>query len=164
MRTLMLTITLTGLRPSEALGLKRHEIGGDELEITGKGSKKRTIYFIPELLSAIRYLLSTHSDSRVFPIPLRTAEYRFQGYRKRAKLTRHVVLHDLRHTYATNLLLSEKRVPAELIAVLLGHSDVKVTRKYYLAVRQKDAKAMHFQALSKQPETKFANSERRFLV
>jgi integrase len=46
----------------------------------------------------------------------------------------------------------------------LGHSDVKVTRKYYLAVRQKDAKAMHFQALSKQPETKFANSERKFLV
>ena len=40
--------------------------------------------------------------------------------------------HSYRHTFATNL--SRAGVPIEQTAKLLGHSDITVTEKYYLAV------------------------------
>ena len=44
--------------------------------------------------------------------------------------------HSFRHTFATNF--SRAGVPIEQTAKLLGHSDIKVTEQYYLAVRNEE--------------------------
>ena len=45
------------------------------------------------------------------------------------------VLHDLRRSAITNWA---KKLPIQVVQQLAGHSDISMTRKYYLAVRAED--------------------------
>lgn len=156
LRTLIEVMVSTGLRPSEALRLKRNDFENnpDEIEIVGKGNKKRAAYFTERALFWIKgymkvrtdtvpELFITHNGSgRPRPFSLRHAEDRFQERFKRSGINKRVTLHTLRHTYGTLMLANG--CPADLIALNLGHSKVETTRKYYLAIRHKYAKAAHF--------------------
>jgi site-specific recombinase XerD len=147
----------TGMRPSETLHLKRSDLAGkpQEIEIIGKGNKKRDIYlnersyYWVDLYLAQRKddhpaLFVTHNGKdKTTALSLRGAEYAFQKLIKKFGTKRRIVLHTLRHSFAT--LYMAKGCPSDYIARLLGHSSTKTTRKYYLAVNQKHAKEAYFQ-------------------
>ena len=52
----------------------------------------------------------------------------FSGSLKRAEITRHVRFHDLRHTFASHLVM--KGVDLRTVANLMGHRDIKMTMRY----------------------------------
>lgn len=64
-----------------------------------------------------------------------------QNLLKKSRITRRIRLHDLRHTFGT--LYMANGCPPDYIALFTGHSDVRTTRKYYLAVKEKHAKEAH---------------------
>jgi site-specific recombinase XerD len=146
----------TGMRPSEALNFTRAEMEGlDEIEITGKGRKKRKIYlnerarlWVNEYLSKrdddLPNLFVTHPDAR--PMTLRNIEGAFKKAVEKSGISKRFVLHTLRHTYSTMLLING--CPIDYVAVLLGHSKVETTRRHYLAIRQKHARAAHYKYLT----------------
>ena len=150
----------TGMRPSEALNLKREDLASrpNEIEIIGKGKKKRTVYFTERVYCWLDLYLAQRKDNHpalfvthngkeeARALTLRSAEYAFQQLINKSGLNgnkRKITPHTLRHTFAT-LLMVNGCIP-EFIVPLLGHSSIKTTRKYYLAVRQKHAKAAFYQ-------------------
>lgn len=154
LRTFIEVMLNTGLRPSETLSLNREHIIGNEFEITGKGKKTRKVYLNERAREWIDRYLGKRKDS--FPalfvthckarrLSLRHAETTFKECLKKANILKRVRLHDLRHTYGTNLLIHG--CPIDYVAVLMGHSKVETTRRHYLAVRQKHAKEAHFKYL-----------------
>lgn len=156
MRTLIEVMLNTGMRPSETLSLRRADFAEkiNELEIVGKGKKKRNVYFPPHALYWISQYLSqrtdnhpalfvTHNGKKIaHELRLRSVEYNFQQLIAKSNIKRHIVLHDLRHSFATQY--AAKGCDAGYIMLLLGHSSVKTTRKYYIAVSKKHAKEAFF--------------------
>lgn len=160
LRTLIEVMVNTGLRPTEALTLKREDVmlAPEEIEIIGKGGKRRAIYFNLNTHNWIGKYIRMRNDNKPFlfvthdktktlrPLNLRQAQYIFQQAIKASGINKRIVLHTLRHTYATHLMANG--CAPDFVARLLGHSSVKTTRRHYLAVVQKHAKAAHFRYLS----------------
>ncbi|MEN6537888.1 MAG: tyrosine-type recombinase/integrase [Bryobacteraceae bacterium] len=143
LRVLVEVLLATGLRISEALALNRmpFELGQREVEISGKGGKKRTVFFPERTLLWIKRLLARRADD--FPaLFVTTGEPRrvaradmskvFIALRRRAQIDKKLTPHMLRHTYCTNLLLNGADIT--FIKELAGHSDIQTTAKYYLGV------------------------------
>ena len=63
----------------------------------------------------------------------------FHRIRRRAGVAE-CTLHDLRRSAITNWA---KKLPIQVVQQLAGHSDIKTTRQYYLAVRQEDLQSAH---------------------
>lgn len=156
MRTFIEVMTNTGLRPSEALRLTRDDVRDrKEIEIVGKGKKKRSVYFNDSVHIWVEKYLEQRTDElpNLFvvhsktarPASLRYMENQFKQLLARAGIQKHYVLHTMRHNYSTNLLING--CPIEYVAVLLGHSKVETTRRHYIAIRQKHAKDAHFRYL-----------------
>lgn len=154
MRAYVEFLVNTGLRPSEALNFNRENLQGNEIEIIGKGKKKRKIYLNDRVMKWLNKYLKSRNDNspalfvshcRAKRWSLRTAEELFQKYIKKSEIKKRVVLHTLRHTYATNLL--SNGCPPDYIQKLLGHSKIDTTRIYYLSIRQKEIKKSHFKYL-----------------
>lgn len=157
LRTLIEVMLNTGLRPSEALNLKRAALKSEpaEIEIIGKGGKTRMVYlndrayiwinqYLAKRKSALPELFVTHRiPSR--PLTLRSAEDCLQKAVEKCAFGKRVGLHTLRHTYATHLMANG--CPPDYVARLLGHSKVETTRRYYLAIVQKHAREAHFRFL-----------------
>jgi integrase/recombinase XerD len=156
LRTFIEVMVNTGMRPSEALRLKRSDLAAhpQEIEIIGKGSKKRDVYFSDRPYYWIDHYLSkrhddldalfvTHNGSEEpRALALRSAEEGFHRLLTKSTLKKRIVLHTLRHTFAT--LYMANGCPPDYVARLLGHSSTKTTRRYYLAVTQKHAKKAYF--------------------
>lgn len=156
-RTYIELLLNTGLRPSEALSLDRKQVedATDEVEIVGKGRKHRKIYLNERARRWIsRYLKARTDDNpalfvthcKAQRLSLRHAETTFRQAITAAGIKKRIRLHDLRHTYGTNLLIHG--CPIDYVAVLMGHASVDTTRRHYLAVRQKHAKEGHFKYLN----------------
>jgi site-specific recombinase XerD len=156
LRTFIEVMVNTGMRPSEALSLQRADLASqpEEIEIVGKGKKKRNVYFSGRCHYWINCYLSrrednhpalfvTHNGSReTRGQTLRSAEAAFQQVVIKSGIKRRIVLHTLRHTFATQYMANG--CPPDYVARLLGHSSTKTTRRYYLAVTQKHAKKAYF--------------------
>ena len=144
--TLMMVLASTGLRISEALALDRHpfEMNEKQIEIVGKGKKRRTVFFPEECLVAVkRYLYRRDDDHsalvKTTGIPRRLSRtdiWRFfKQLRAKTGLNKPLTPHILRHTYCTLLLHSGADIT--YIKELVGHSDIQTTAKYYLGVDKK---------------------------
>jgi len=139
----------TGMRPSEALSLSRKDVENwpDEIEIIGKGGKKRKVY----LNKRAKYWLRKYLNARIDDHPalfvthcrpnwwsLRRAEEAFHNLVQEIGFNKKITLHTLRHTFGTNLL--RHGCPIDYIAKLLGHANPETTRIYYLSILQEDVK------------------------
>ena len=153
LRTFIEVMLNTGLRPSETLYLNKADIERNELEITSKG-KTRKVYLNERACRWIgKYLHKRYDEHpalfvthcRANRLSLRHAETTFKQALADADIKKRIRLHDLRHTYGTNLLIHG--CPIDYVAVLMGHSKIETTRRHYLAVRQKHAKEAHFKYL-----------------
>jgi integrase/recombinase XerD len=145
MRTLVEVLLTTGLRISEALSLDRtpFEMGTTEVDIVGKGGKRRTIYFPKTTVAWIGRFLRYRGDdfSAVFVttgIPRRWDRNDLSKYFKelkwKARIEKPLTPHILRHTYCTNL--RDNGTDITLIKELAGHQDIQTTAKYYLGVNK----------------------------
>ena len=165
LRTFIEVMINTGLRPSEALRLERQDTEAEEIEIVGKGGKKRKVYFndrahhwVDRYLAARRdnhpaLFLSHGTLHPIVPSSLRPVSHRhmqqeFRSHFLASGIRKNIVLHTLRHTYATTLLANG--CPLDYVAVLLGHSKPETTRRHYVSIQHKHAKRAHFRYLSYQ--------------
>ena len=130
-----------GLRISEALSLKNHDIANhpDIIRIVGKGAKERIIPVLPAVYRAIdKYIelrpFGSLPDDFVFrsvrglPMSPRMAEKVVEKLRHYLQLPDYVTPHALRHTFATALLAGGADLRS--IQELLGHSSLSTTQLY----------------------------------
>jgi integrase len=131
------TLYVTGARVSEVLTIRRDQVKPNgasvELRLYGKGGKERTGRIPVELYRRIL---------EVFPEGTYLFESRAGQHFKREYISREIAraarrvlgravsAHVLRHSRATDLLASTKRIKA--VSRLLGHSDEATTLRYYV--------------------------------
>ncbi|MBR0990771.1 tyrosine recombinase XerC [Bradyrhizobium japonicum] len=133
----------SGLRISEALGLKRREMPrpgeGDVLIVTGKGNKTRMVPVLQNVLELVQdyvamcpYPLPAEGPifvgARGGPLSPRIIQLAMERLRGALGLPDSATPHALRHSFATHLLSRGGDLRA--IQELLGHSSLSTTQIY----------------------------------
>lgn len=133
----------SGLRISEALGLKRKEVPapgrGDALTVTGKGNKQRMVPVLPQVLTLIAGYIKLcpydlPGDGPLFvgarggPLSPRIVQFAMAYLRGALGLPDSATPHALRHSFATHLLARGGDLRA--IQELLGHASLSTTQIY----------------------------------
>jgi integrase/recombinase XerC len=133
----------SGLRISEALGLKRREVPrpgeGDVLIVTGKGNKTRMVPVLQNVLALIDeyarmcpYPLPAEGPvfvgARGGPLSPRIIQLAMERLRGALGLPDSATPHALRHSFATHLLARGGDLRA--IQELLGHASLSTTQVY----------------------------------
>ena len=108
-------------------GCRRH--GRVVLRVIGKGDRERVVILTPAALRSARVLLSHTSNGRLMPWTDRGVRFLFDQVGRAAGV--HCFPHRFRHSYASELV--ESGVPIEVVADMLGHSTVEITRLYWVA-------------------------------
>jgi integrase/recombinase XerC len=133
----------SGLRISEALGLKRRDVplpgAGDVLVVTGKGNKARMVPVLQNVLALVRdyVAMCPHQlppEAPVFvgarggPLSPRIIQLTMARLRGVLGLPDSATPHALRHSFATHLLSRGGDLRA--IQELLGHASLSTTQIY----------------------------------
>jgi integrase/recombinase XerC len=133
----------SGLRISEALGLKRRDVplpgAGDVLIVTGKGNKTRMVPVLQNVLMLIQdyVTMCPHSlpaegpifvGARGGPLSARIIQLTMERLRGALGLPDSATPHALRHSFATHLLSRGGDLRA--IQELLGHASLSTTQVY----------------------------------
>jgi integrase/recombinase XerC len=133
----------SGLRISEALGLKRRDVpepgAGDVLVVTGKGNKTRMVPVLQNVLSLIQNYVamcpySLPPEGPIFlgarggPLKPRIIQLAMARLRGALGLPDSATPHALRHSFATHLLSRGGDLRA--IQELLGHASLSTTQIY----------------------------------
>lgn len=151
-RAMLETLYATGLRVSELVGLKLHEVSFDMgvVRVFGKGSKERLVPLGEEAVDWLRRylaearpgLLSGRQSDDLF-VTARGAGMTRQAFWQLIK--RHAQAagiaparlspHVLRHAFATHLL--NHGADLRVVQLLLGHSDISTTQIYTHIARER---------------------------
>ncbi|KKU18027.1 MAG: hypothetical protein A2119_00750 [Candidatus Colwellbacteria bacterium GWA2_46_10] len=155
-RAILETLFSTGMRVSELCSLDRFiNLSRGEITIRGKGEKLRVVFLSDRARAAIKNYLDKRQDAdeplfisishgkdpkilgRINP---RTVQRLVNKYARAAGITGKVTPHQLRHQFATDLLLNG----ADLRSVqeLLGHSNISTTQ-IYTHVTNRELKEVH---------------------
>ncbi|WP_409191163.1 tyrosine recombinase XerC [Bradyrhizobium sp. RDM4] len=133
----------SGLRISEALGLKRREVPrpgeGDVLIVTGKGNKTRMVPVLQNVLELVAEYVAIcphplPAEGPIFlgarggPLSPRIIQLAMERLRGALGLPDSATPHALRHSFATHLLSRGGDLRA--IQELLGHSSLSTTQIY----------------------------------
>jgi integrase/recombinase XerC len=133
----------SGLRISEALGLKRRDVplpgAGDVLVVTGKGNKTRMVPVLQNVLTLIQdyVAMCPHplaAEGPIFvgarggPLSPRIIQLTMERLRGALGLPDSATPHALRHSFATHLLSRGGDLRA--IQELLGHASLSTTQIY----------------------------------
>ncbi|HKS18715.1 MAG TPA: tyrosine recombinase XerC [Bradyrhizobium sp.] len=133
----------SGLRISEALGLKRREVPrpgeGDVLVVTGKGNKTRMVPVLQNVLALIEEYAAmcphpltpqgpVFVGARGGPLSPRIIQLAMERLRGALGLPDSATPHALRHSFATHLLSRGGDLRA--IQELLGHASLSTTQIY----------------------------------
>ena len=133
----------SGLRISEALGLKRRDVplpgAGDVLVVTGKGNKTRMVPVLQNVLTLVQeyiamcpYIIPAEGPvfvgARGGPLSPRIIQLTMERLRGTLGLPDSATPHALRHSFATHLLTRGGDLRA--IQELLGHSSLSTTQIY----------------------------------
>lgn len=130
------TLAQTGMRVSELINIKVDDIDENHnVEILGKGSKRRTIHFNDTVMTAINNYLAVRKNGCDFlfvsnqgtQMSPRALNNTLKVIGKRVGVE-NAHNHALRHYYATELL--DSGVPITSIASSMGHSSCMVTERY----------------------------------
>lgn len=126
---------LSGLRISEAMGIRWIDLGPSGISVVGQGSRARTVAVPKDLLVELRSLrLASESETaRVFkvakgsPLSVRQAR-RIVSTAALEGIGRPASPHWLRHAHASIAL--EKGCPLHVLRDSLGHSSISTTSSY----------------------------------
>jgi site-specific recombinase XerD len=140
-RALILILLRTGMRIGELLNCKVDDVDLSEQKILIYQSDKtcdgRAVYYSDDVHQALLVWLRVRDPlkQQLFygrganPLCYEAARSILQKYLQKAGLQyNRYTLHCLRHTFATDLL--NARMPLECLRVLLGHSNLQITRRY----------------------------------
>ena len=155
-KAILETLFSTGMRVSELCSLDRFiNLNRGEITIRGKGEKLRVVFLSDRARASIKNYLDKRQDAdeplfisishgkdpknlgRINP---RTVQRLVNKYARAAGITGKVTPHQLRHQFATDLLLNG----ADLRSVqeLLGHSNISTTQ-IYTHVTNRELKEVH---------------------
>ncbi len=149
-RTLFEFLLYTGCRVSEAINLEWANIDFDkgEVEVLGKGNKKRIVFLNGSKQWLLDYLNKRGNDSKYLflnqygrPLPRGYATLAIRNLGKRAALGKKIHPHILRHTFGTYLIWAG--VDPRTVQEMMGHDDLETTLKYYSAVTQERMRQAH---------------------
>ena len=133
----------SGLRISEALGLKRGDVPvpgkGDVITVTGKGDKQRMVPLLPRVSQSVAGYVALcpydlPADGPLFvgarggPLSPRIVQLVMERLRGALSLPDSATPHALRHSFATHLLARGGDLRA--IQELLGHASLSTTQIY----------------------------------
>lgn len=145
-----------GLRRGETLGLRRADVDLEEgiirvcrqrVRVGGKivtsepksSAGIRIVPIAPELIpilsNAMRSLLP---NAFIIPVAPETLEHRWKRDQQNAGIMQPYRLHDLRHTYATRLVLDG--INLRVLQYVIGHADYQLTLSTYTHINASDAK------------------------
>jgi site-specific recombinase XerD len=138
-KTAVTLLYSSDLRLGECVMLKLHHIESSRMKIRveqGKGKKDRYAILSPHALKLLRtyYRICKpkvwlfENNKRAMPLHPTTIEKAVEDAAIRAKISKHVTPHTLRHSFATHLM--EKGVPLQVIQHLLGHAHIATTLIY----------------------------------
>jgi site-specific recombinase XerD len=147
-RTILETLFSTGLRVSELVSLNRDQIDLERREfgVRGKGSKIRVVFlsntaaeWIDRYLRArkdnfkplfIRYsgAVNAQKNGEKMRLTARSIQNIVAKYAKRSGLPIEATPHTLRHSFATDLLISGADIRS--VQEMLGHESIKTTQVY----------------------------------
>ncbi|MFI3136591.1 MAG: site-specific tyrosine recombinase XerD [Methylococcaceae bacterium] len=143
-RTMLEMLYATGLRVSELVGLTVSQVSFRQgvVRITGKGNKERLVPVGEEAMSWLeKYMLSARlvllaarqSDdlfltSRGSGMTRQAFWHIIKRYAKKARITKELSPHTLRHAFATHLL--NHGADLRVVQLLLGHADLSTTQIY----------------------------------
>ena len=139
-RAILTVMYSAGLRRMELLQLKPSDIDSERMLIKvkqGKGKKDRYTLLSAKALELLR-LHHRFNRPKVFlfepngragrQVSETTLEKIVKQSVERAKITKNISCHTLRHSFATHLL--EKGVNIKLIQEFLGHTSIRTTSRY----------------------------------
>jgi site-specific recombinase XerD len=132
-------IYATGVRVSEALNMRKDSVdlnAKTAMVKSGKGDKDRLVIMSPHTAKEISAYLRkrTTPSSYLFPsrsggkLTSRYVQKMVARYGHKAKISKRVTPHVLRHTFATHML--ENNVDIRAIQELLGHNSLATTQVY----------------------------------
>jgi site-specific recombinase XerD len=147
-RTILETLFSTGLRVSELVGLNRDQVDLERKEfgVRGKGNKLRVVFlsdtaaqWIERYLRArkdpfrplfIRYsgAVNAQKNGEKMRLTARSVERIVSKYAKRSGLPVEATPHTLRHSFATDLLISGADIRS--VQEMLGHESIRTTQVY----------------------------------
>lgn len=159
-RAILELLFSTGLRISELCNLDRYlNLNRGELTVRGKGEKLRVVFLSDRAKAAIKNYLDKRSDALEYlfvslsrqtsplkeakvigKITPRAVQRLVEFYRRKAGITKRITPHQLRHQFATDLLING----ADLRSVqeMLGHSNISTTQ-IYTHLTNKELKDVH---------------------
>ncbi|MGB5924542.1 MAG: site-specific tyrosine recombinase/integron integrase [Dehalococcoidia bacterium] len=147
-KTILETLFSTGLRVSELVKLNRDQIDLERKEfgVKGKGNKLRVVFLSDTAAEWIqRYLrarkdhfkplfirhsgkVDTQKNGEEMRLTARSVERIVAKYAKRSGLPIDVTPHTLRHSFATDLLMSGADIRS--VQEMLGHESIRTTQVY----------------------------------
>jgi len=146
-KAMLFTAYSAGLRVSEIANLKIRDIDSNRMQIfieKAKGKKDRYVNLSPVLLDILRGYIKSYSprpkeylfesEQTGAAYPTRTIQQIFKNAKQKARITKEIGIHSLRHSFATHLL--EKGTDIRYIKDLLGHFDIKTTERYLHVSKQ----------------------------
>jgi site-specific recombinase XerD len=141
-KAILETFFSTGLRLSELCALDRTiDLRRGEISVRGKGDKLRVVFIADSARQAIQNYLTKRTDTEealfisidrsgkvIGRITARAVQRLIALRAREAGIPKHVHAHELRHSFATDLLMNG----ADLRSVqeLLGHSNISTTQAY----------------------------------
>lgn len=159
-RAILELLFSSGLRVSELVSLNRDSINLNRREfmVRGKGQKDRPVFISQSAADwIIRYLDNRKDASKALFIrysgskkvdlsgnylrlTVRSIQRLVSRYARLAGITKHVSVHTLRHSFATDLLMNGSDIRA--VQAMLGHSNIATTQ-IYTHITDPHLKAVH---------------------
>lgn len=141
-RAILETFFSTGLRLAELCSLTRYaDWKRGELSVRGKGDKLRVVFISDSARAAIQKYLDRRGDAEeklfisldkadkvIGPITPRAVQRVVERRAKEAGIAEHIHAHQLRHSFATDLLMNGADIRS--VQALLGHSNISTTQIY----------------------------------
>jgi site-specific recombinase XerD len=138
-RAILMTAYAAGLRVSEVARLRTTDIDSQRMviRVQGKGRRDRYVMLSPRLLKILRaYWKAVRPQGEVLfpgafpdrPISPGSVQKACRRARQATNLGKHIVVHTLRHSFATHLL--EAGTDLRTIQILLGHRCLSTTARY----------------------------------
>jgi len=135
LKPLLVMAYCTGMRKNEILDLKWENVDLDEGYIRVEETKNDEPRIIPinkmlnDILNSVQY---SSPEQNVFlnmkGEPVKEFKTAFNGALRRSSGVKKFTFHDLRHTFATNLVMN--KVDLVTIKELMGHSSIQMTMRY----------------------------------
>jgi integrase/recombinase XerD len=156
-KCMILMLLRSGIRIGELLALKLQDINLKKRTViiheSAKTGKGRVAYISDDAYKALRKWIKVRNPKREYLFYSRcmvnmsygTARSSFIKCLRKARLVRKgYTLHCLRHTFASELLSAG--MPLESLQILMGHSNIEVTRRY-ARLTNKALEKDYFQAM-----------------